>query len=372
LIEASRNLRLAQHTLLCGPDNPLKECEIGYESTSKAIPGLKIIWTEDLRFVPQEASKAPFVIAHEFFDALPVHVFQSVSPAPSATEARPEGHIQTPTGPIKMLTAASGKQQGNQWRELVVSPVPPHRLKQGETEFELTVAKAATPHSMYLPETSPRYQALKNTDGATIEISPESQAYTADIAARIGGGNPSQPLKSSSAPPRRTQPQQPTFQKPTPSGAALLIDYGPPSTIPSNSLRGIKSHRLTSPFLSPGRTDVSADVDFLGLAHSALNASPGVEVHGPVSQGVWLEAMGIQQRAAQLVKSAMQKANQGEEKAHLKELVQRVESGWKRLVDQGPNGMGALYQVMAIVPHTPPVEGQPRRRPVGFGGDVVG
>jgi NADH dehydrogenase [ubiquinone] 1 alpha subcomplex assembly factor 7 len=34
--------------------------------------------------------------------------------------------------------------------------------------------------------------------------------------------------------------------------------------------------------------------------------------------------------------------------------------------------MGALYQVMAIVPHTPPVEGQPRRRPVGFGGDVVG
>ena len=37
--------------------------------------------------------------------------------------------------------------------------------------------------------------------------------------------------------------------------------------------------------------DLSADVDFTALAEAALNASEGVEVHGPVEQGVFLEGM---------------------------------------------------------------------------------
>lgn len=51
LVEASPSLRETQHKLLCG-DNPLQETELGYTSTSKYTPDLKIIWCEDIRFVP--------------------------------------------------------------------------------------------------------------------------------------------------------------------------------------------------------------------------------------------------------------------------------------------------------------------------------
>jgi NADH dehydrogenase [ubiquinone] 1 alpha subcomplex assembly factor 7 len=40
------------------------------------------------------------------------------------------------------------------------------------------------------------------------------------------------------------------------------------------------------------------------------------------------------------------------------------------LVDGSAEGMGKLYQVMAILPHKPVRQGEARRRPVGFGGDV--
>jgi NADH dehydrogenase [ubiquinone] 1 alpha subcomplex assembly factor 7 len=379
MVEASPSLRTAQHKLLCG-ENKLEETELGWQSVSKYSPDLNIIWTEDIRFVPKEASKTPFIIAHEFFDALPIHIFQSVPPAPQNEQT--DNTIQTPTGPIpapqRRLPQAS---QQHQWRELMVSPKAPHKLKEGEPEFELSMAKASTPHSMYLPETSPRYQALKNTTDATIEISPESQAYARDFAERLGGANPAQPEYQQKKPPptqpgQRTVPREPApepFQKPEPSGAALIIDYGPATSIPANSFRGIRAHKFVSPFDSAGLTDLSADVDFYALAESAINGSPGVEVHGPVDQARFLTAMGIQERAAALVKKAVDKergGSTGADKSELTEVVKRIDGGWKRLVDSSPEGMGKLYQVMAILPHKPVAQGEARRRPVGFGGDV--
>ena len=263
---------------------------------------------------------------------------------------------------------------------MLVSPKPPHHLKDGEPELELSLSKTATPHSMYLPETSPRYQALKGSDAAIVEISPESQAYVRDLVIRLGGSNPPNPIPQPSIPnPGRTissNSKEEPFPKPEPSGAALIIDYGPASTIPTNSLRGIRAHTRVSPFSFPGAIDLSADVDFLALAESAINASPGVEVHGPVDQSRFLTAMGIEERAAQLVKRAMDKGGGGggivgEEKSEPTEKVKRIESGWSRLVDRGPQGMGRLYQVMAIVPHKLPREGEASRRPVGFGGDIA-
>ncbi|KAF4550917.1 Hypothetical protein D9617_15g042700 [Elsinoe fawcettii] len=383
LIEASPSLRAAQHKLLCG-DNPMTETTTGHESRSKYNSDLKVVWCEDVRLLPKESDKTPFIVAHEFFDALPIHVFQSVEPNPT-------GSIQTPTGPIEAKNLPRAAQ--HQWRELLVSPTSPYashaslgtpKSMQSELvpDFELTLAKAATPHSLYLPEQSERYRRLKSTSNAIVEISPESQTYAADFAVRIGGGqlptaNPSQHLQSHVnrvSRPRQTE----VIEKAEPSGAALIIDYGPADTIPSNSLRGIKAHNRVSPFTEPGRVDLSADVDFLALAESALNASPGVEVHGPLDQARFLSAMGIEERAAQLVKRAVDQErgavqssrSQERSKEDLTEIVKRIESGWKRLVDRGPHGMGKLYQVMAIVPHKPREVGQPIRRPVGFGGDV--
>ena len=95
-------------------------------------------------------------------------------------------------------------------------------------------------------------------------------------------------------------------------------------------------------------------MDFTALAEAAINASPGVEVHGPVEQGRFLEALGGWERVKQLV------GKEGDA-----EKRERLEGGWRRLVERGGEGMGGVYKVLAIVP-----ESGGRRRPVGFGGGV--
>ena len=142
--------------------------------------------------------------------------------------------------------------------------------------------------------------------------------------------------------------------KTRPSGAALILDYGPADTIPTSTLRGIRSHQPVSPFAHPGLVDISADVDFTALAEAALTASPGVEVHGPIEQGGWLQNMGIRERAEMICK------NLREDEAGQR----RVRGAIERLVERGGGAMGKIYKVLAIVPE------RGGRRPIGFGGDL--
>lgn len=310
-----------------------------------------------------EPTKTPFIVAHEFFDALPIHIFQSVPGSQTKSSiARSMADKQPPANGRAAPPSSSFARA--EWRELVVTPTAPFaRTSQEKSspdadlspDFELSISNQSTPHSMLLPHSSPRYNALLPTTGSTIEISPESLSIIANLAGRIGGGNSPPP-----SPSRRSPAPHTLLHKPKPSGAALILDYGPSTTIPANSLRGIRSHMRVSPFSSPGLVDISADVDFLGLAEAAINASPGVLVHGPVEQGVWLRAMGIQERAAELEKGAK-----------TEERRKGLGSAWRRLVDRGPNGMGKTYKVMAILPCANGEDGKGMmRRPVGFGGEV--
>ncbi|RFU73092.1 hypothetical protein TARUN_9160, partial [Trichoderma arundinaceum] len=183
---------------------------------------------------------------------------------------------------------------------------------------------------------SARYRKLKQTPGSVIEVCPDASLYAAAFAARIGGSD--------------------KHPKASPSGAALILDYGTADTVPVNSLRGIRQHRLVSPFAAPGLVDLSADVDFHAIAEAATLASPGIEVHGPISQADFLELMGIRERAEALSKVP----------GVTPSAASDIEKAWKRLVDRGPSGMGKVYKALAILP-----ENDGRRRPVGFGGDVT-
>lgn len=365
MVEASSELRVAQKNLLCGEDASTTESKVGWHSTSK-YGGLPIVWTQTIRSIPQSKAgspcsqlssqcshsaghdKMPFIVAHEFFDALPVHAFQVVNVPPSQA---PGSSPSSPSSPESQESQETTNQHTPQWREMVVSPTPPSsthaslgtpKSQSHDTpvpDFQLTLSPSATRHSLYLPESSPRYRALKRIPNALIEICPDASLYASDFAARIGGSA--------------------QYPKQKPSGAALILDYGPgDGTVPVNSLRGIKGHRRVSPFAEPGLTDLSADVDFAAIAETALRASEGVEVHGPVEQGAFLEGMGIRERAEVLVKGLRQNF-EGEGKAR------DVEKAWKRLVDRGPGGMGKVYKALAILP-----ENDGQRRPVGFGGDV--
>ncbi|KAK8246978.1 putative S-adenosyl-L-methionine-dependent methyltransferase-domain-containing protein [Phyllosticta capitalensis] len=377
LVEASPSLRGAQQKLLCG-DNPMKETEIGHESVSK-YSDIRIVWTEDIRLVPRDDSKTPFIVAHEFFDALPIHVFQNVKPSPTKPAEQPKNFSQEEVmASSNMMHKKPRNSNAHEWHELLVAPVPPNsthasintplslRDHTPVPDFQLILSKGPTPHSMYLPHTSSRYKSLQSIPDSVIEISPESAAYASDFAIRIGGAPASPKSKSSGAPGSPPpDPASTASTKPQPSGAALILDYGPASTIPTNSLRGIRGHKAVSPFALPGAVDVSADVDFTALAESAINASPNVEVHGPVEQWYFLESMGIRERAQMLLKHA--EGRNGITEEERKQIQERIDAGWKRLVDRGPSGMGKLYKALAIVPHRPDSAG---RRPVGFGGDV--
>jgi SAM-dependent MidA family methyltransferase len=313
----------------------------------------------------------PFIFAHEFFDALPINAFESVQPSPESEEQLKQ-QIMTPTGPITLDTPnqkPSNKQAtGPQWRELMVALNSKSVLEDAkdEPEFQLSRAKISTPNSLLLPEISERYRALKSQPGSVIEVSPESRIYVADFARRIGGYTPPEPKPPKRRPGEVAKPVTPIDnsaalkKKERPSGAALILDYGTSSTIPVNSLRGIRQHNAISPFAYPGQVDVSADVDFISLAEAALEASEGVEVHGPVDQAEFLHSLGIAERAEQLLMHIP-------ESSEKEEKHKTLQTAWKRLVDKGPNGMGKLYKALVIVP-----ENGGRRRPVGFGGGVVG
>ncbi|KXJ94422.1 S-adenosyl-L-methionine-dependent methyltransferase [Microdochium bolleyi] len=349
MVEASKELRETQKNLLCGKDAVMEKTEAGWRSTSKYL-NVPVIWAETIKGVPQSADKAPFIVAHEFFDALPIHAFQVVNvPAPVKpkpdTDKTQQSEQEPPISAAVLDKSKDANGGGFQWREMVVSPVPegtthadlgtPKSEQHAPVpEFQMTLSPSVTKHSKYLPDMSPRYKALKNTDHALIEVCPDASLYASEFAARIGGSA-----------------KQP---KPKPSGAALVLDYGPLDTIPINSLRGIRQHKRVSPFSEPGLVDLSVDVDFMGLAEAALNASEGVEIHGPVTQAAFLEAMGISERASMLAKKTSP------------ERAKEIEKAWKRLVDRGPGGMGKVYKALAILP-----ENDGRRRPVGFGGDVT-
>ena len=342
MIEAGEGLRVKQKDLLCGADSEMKKSQdgSGWECLSKS--GIPVRWVEDIALLPENGTgkNMPFIIAHEFFDALPIHAFESVAPSPNTEQSTIE-----PKHPDQ-VSRKSSSSLTPQWRELLVSPTPwtPSYLStQAEVEsssttttskppprdFQLTLARASTPTSLILPSAQ-RYAALKSQPGSRIEISPESTRYIGDLTRRI---------------------------TPTTGGAALIIDYGPLDTIPVNSLRGIKNHQIISPFSFPGEADVSADVDFTALANAALEASESVEVYGPVEQGAWLRQLGIEERAEQLSRGLEDQ----------KEKKREFESGWRRLVEGGLRGMGKAYKVMSIVPAS-----GGRRRPVGFGGGVAG
>jgi len=346
LVEAGEGLRRQQCDLLCGEGVEMKEVEgqgqiLSYwEAKSKHGNGIPIRWVEDVALLPtnkESTGKTPFIIAHEFFDALPIHAFESVA----AASKPPNTELLDKDG--RPMVRPSSASKVPQWRELLVSATQPKidlftpvteggvQQKQPDADFHLTVAKASNPNSLVIPE-RPRYRKLKRQPESRIEVSPESYRYIQDFAKRIGGdvsGN-------------------------KPAGAALIIDYGPLDTIPVNSLRGIREHKIVSPFSFAGQADISADVDFGALADAALEGSKGVEVHGPVEQGAWLTQLGVQDRAERLMKGLEESKRNG------------VETGWKRLVEGGPTGMGKAYKVMAILP-----ENEGKRRPVGFGGMVA-
>lgn len=81
-------------------------------------------------------------------------------------------------------------------------------------------------------------------------------------------------------------------------GAMLTIDYGYEGPAIGDTLQAVRGHAFANPFDAPGEQDLTAHVDFATLGAAAAMA--GARAHGPVSQGAFLTALGIDARAAKL------------------------------------------------------------------------
>lgn len=284
MIEASPTLRNMQRKLLCGEQSCLKHADSGYRCSTKWDN--TIYWFESIKEVPRE-QVATFIIAHEFFDALPILQFENTN-------------------------------QG--WRErLVDCIVSPTSL---EPQFYMTVPNQSTPSTNIIPQTHERYSKLPV--GSKVEICPEAWDVADQMSEIIA-----------------------TAQL----GGALVVDYGPSDTIPIDTLRGIKEHKLVSPLETPGEADLSADVDFQAIKIAAQQHH-SVDIYGPVEQGDWLHTMGIGARATALANT--QTSEEGKK---------RIASAYNRLVEKGGGAMGKVYKVMSMLP-------KGSKTPVGFGGSL--
>ena len=139
--------------------------------------------------------------------------------------------------------------------------------------------------------------------GTVVETNPASAAVTAEIADRLVAQG----------------------------GAALVIDYGAENLHSGSTLQAIKSHEKVDVFASPGEADLTAHVDFGTLAQVATRQ--GAQVMGITAQGDWLQAMGIDARAAALSRQSRVQAA----------VLQRQRD---RLV--AADQMGSLFKVMGL------------------------
>ena len=80
------------------------------------------------------------------------------------------------------------------------------------------------------------------------------------------------------------------------------------ATASATRCRRCRGHAYADPWAAPGERDLTAHVDFEALAEAARGE--GVRVFGPVGQGAFLRAMGIDLRAASLAKAAPERTEE--------------------------------------------------------------
>ncbi len=123
-------------------------------------------------------------------------------------------------------------------------------------------------------------------------------------------------------------------------GRALFVDYGPAESEPGDTLQAIRAHEKVAPLAEPGTSDLTARVDFAMLAGFARTFE--LDAYGPVSQGYFLEQLGLEARAAMLSQAAPAKRA---------EIARQI---W-RLSD--PDQMGELFKLLCV--QSPPLPEPP-------------
>jgi len=248
-------------------------------------------------------------LAPDFLDAIELHLVE-VSPVLRAKQSEklpdysPTWHHnlgEVPDGPalivanefLDALPVRQFEKAAGDWRERVVSLDP----KTGELTLALAPAGPAT--SFLIPK-----RLREAPEGSVVEVSSAAASTAAEIARRVS-----------------------TF-----GGGALIIDYGETEATCGATLQALRLHKRHDILKDPGNADLTAHVCFAEVKTAAENA--GGRCYGPVPQGEFLTALGVEARAATLLHQASPQQSQN------------IRAGIERLTD--PAQMGAHFKVLAI------------------------
>ena len=280
-------LCLADHWLRAGAPSPFILCECGpgrgtlmadLWRATKIVPGFHdaarvvMVETSPVLRARQEQTLAPLGVT-------PVHV---------------AAFHDVPPGPVWLI--ANEFLDALPIRQFVKTPTGWHaRLVGLDENGALGFGLAAEPYTPL---------ALDAPDGTVLEVMVAGLAFMKALAQRIA------------------------FE----GGLALIIDYGHMRSGFGDTLQALRHHAFVDPLTMPGDCDLTAHVDFAALARVAQ--STGAAVHGPVTQGGFLRALGIDARAARLRATAADPHG--------------IDAALARLTDEGAHGMGHLFKVLAI------------------------
>jgi len=114
-------------------------------------------------------------------------------------------------------------------------------------------------------------------------------------------------------------------------GVALFIDYGHERSAPGDTLQAVRGHAFVPVLHQPGEQDLTAHVDFAAVGHAATEY--GAKTSAIITQGEWLEKLGIRSRASALAAANSDRAD-------------AIRAALERLT--GPDQMGSLFKVMAV------------------------
>ncbi|KAF9000650.1 S-adenosyl-L-methionine-dependent methyltransferase [Cyathus striatus] len=227
---------------------PTKPINIHLVETSSAMRSLQ---EAKLKHAIENPLEYTMLVAHEFFDALPIHVLQ-----------------KTEKG----------------WQEVLIDLNPDYNpsiaTQASKHRFRCVLSPTPSATSTVLGLSSNRFGRLPI--GSTIEVSPASFKIARHIAELLAGN---------------------TYKEGATEGAGgcgLIIDYGGDKVF-GDSFRAFKEHSIVDIFHRPGESDLTANVDFAFLKESMSDL---VSTYGPISQATFLERMGLQIRVDALVRAA--------------------------------------------------------------------
>jgi NADH dehydrogenase [ubiquinone] 1 alpha subcomplex assembly factor 7 len=225
-------------------------------------PKSRVTWHDDVSTLP---NLPLFLVANEFFDALPIRQF-------------------------------SRAKHGDGWHEIQIG-----------LQDNSLVPGLSTPTSIPFLE-----HRLNDTKaGDIIEHCPALAAISEDIAIRIA----------------------------IHGGVALILDYGDWRSL-GDTLQALCNHETVNPFANPGQADITAHVDFEAIALAVTSINVDTKYTRLTTQGVFLERLGITQRAKTLATKLGGDALNAHIAAH------------RRLTH--PSEMGSLFKVMGLYPSNAP------------------